>query len=301
MAGKAVSLDPLKKTVRVELRDAEAGMVINYSTLILATGSKSNSPLWFMNDHQEVVKNKYEELQASLAKSETVLIAGGGAVGVETAAEIGFYLKKRITVLSGGERLLPRHPAGNASTAESKLKDLGVETIHNLRSLSSRKLDDGCTEVTLSDGSTRKFDIFIDATGTTPNSAFIPAAWLNASGKVTCDDKSFRVIGAPNVYVFGDLASCSDGGIQTVMFGASSIGSSISVDLATEYNVPSPIHQKYFKPMKDTQFVTIGPNGGVGEIMGWRVPSLIVWWVKSRDMFMSRGPGSVRGADVTKP
>lgn len=267
--GKAISISPDNRSVTVNLVESKGDKVFTYDSLVVATGSKSASNLWFTDD-TEVTKNAYIKLQDSLKAADSVLIAGGGAVGVETAAEVGFYLKKKITLLSGGERLLARHAPGNSSSAESKLKALGVETIHDLR-VTGTKTVGSKTEVTLSDGTIRTADVYIDATGPTPNNSFLPPAWLDSSGKIAVEEKTFRVSGAPNVYAAGDIASNSDGGIlNPVMFGIATLGSAISVDIAKELGVKSPLPLKEYKPMKDSQFVTIGPKGGVGQMMGWR-------------------------------
>jgi NADH dehydrogenase FAD-containing subunit len=154
--------------------------------------------------------------------------------------------------------------------------------------------------VVLSDGTTKTVDVYIDATGPRPNSSFLPKSWLNDSGRVLVDDKTFRATApsASGVYAAGDIASCSDGGVMTVLFGTSAVGSSIAVDIAKEMGVESPVAQKQYKPMKDSQFVTIGPKGGVAQIMGWRLPSLMVWAMKSRTMFVEKAEGSVNGAEV---
>jgi NADH dehydrogenase FAD-containing subunit len=299
--GKATAVDAKKQSVTVSLVDTKLEKVFNYSTLVIATGSKANSPLWFMNDSTDVLKNAYKDLHSSLDTAKTVLIAGGGTVGVETAGEIGYHLKKKITLVSGGARLLPRHVPGNSAAAESQLKKLGVEIVHNVRTISSSKTTAGKTEVKLNDGTSRIVDVYIDATGPTPNSSFLPAAWLDLTGRVLVDDKTFRVKGAPNVYAGGDIASCSDGGVMAILWGTAALGSSIGIDIAKEMGVTSPVTQKEYSPLKDTQFVTIGPKGGVAQLKGWRVPSLMVWAAKSRTMMVEKAEGSVKGVNVMKP
>jgi NADH dehydrogenase FAD-containing subunit len=299
--GKATAIDGEKKIVTVAVSGSKETKSLPYSTLILATGSVYANQLWYIDGEEEVLKNAYREIQVALENASTILVAGGGAVGVETAGEIGYHLKKKVVLLSGNSRLLIKHNSGNSSSAESQLKSLGVETIHNVKVISSRKVGATQTELTLNDGTSRTVDVYIDATGPKPNSQFLPPAWLGKSGHVVVDDKSFRVVGVPGVYAFGDLASSSDGGVQTVMFGTKSLGSSIAVDLAKEFAVKSPLAQKDFSMMKDSQFVSIGPNGGVGQVMGWRIPSFLVKVAKSKGLFLETVPGRVTGNEYKKP
>lgn len=47
---------------------------------------------------------------------------------------------------------------------------------------------------------------------------------------------------------------------------------------------------KKYKPMttKETQFVPVGPNYGVGAAFGWWIPSAVVRMVKSKNMFFPK-------------
>jgi hypothetical protein len=46
--------------------------------------------------------------------------------------------------------------------------------------------------------------------------------------------------------------------------------------------------------------IPIGPKGGVGVIYGWRVPSWLVWLLKSRNFMMDKSPGLATGEAVNK-
>lgn len=46
--GKAIAVDEQKKAVTVQLVEAKGERVLNYSTLVVATGSKANSNLWYV-------------------------------------------------------------------------------------------------------------------------------------------------------------------------------------------------------------------------------------------------------------
>lgn len=83
-----------------------------------------------------------------------------------------------------------------------------------------------------------------------------------------------------------------------VMYGMRPLCSSVLIDLSTTgENTPK---QLLYKPMKETQLVPIGPKGGVGSIMGWKIPSLMVWAIKSRTFMVEKVPGAVGGNDYTK-
>ncbi|KAH6702101.1 hypothetical protein BKA61DRAFT_202288 [Leptodontidium sp. MPI-SDFR-AT-0119] len=296
VTGKATALDPEKRIVSIS-----NGGKITYNSLVVATGSYFASPVWQLNESEEKLKSEISALRKALAAAKTVLIAGGGAIGVETAGEIGAEFPRHdTTILSGNSRLLPRLLPSNSSAAESRLKALGVKTVNDVKLSSTAKNADGTTTVTLSDGSSRIVDVFIDATGPKPNSTFLPSAWLNESGHVITDDKTLRT-DKPGVYAIGDVTSYSSGSVVDAQNSVAPLGTSIGIDLAKAAGKEGLFTQKEFKPFKDTQFVPTGPSGGVGQLMGWKIPSLMVWAAKSRTYFVSMAQGAVEGGSVKKP
>ncbi|KAH9216142.1 hypothetical protein DL95DRAFT_522845 [Leptodontidium sp. 2 PMI_412] len=294
--GKATALDPEKRIVSIN-----NGEKITYNSLVVATGSYFASSVWQLNESEEKLKSEISALRKALAAAKTVLIAGGGSIGVETAGEIGAEFPKHdTTILSGNRRLLPRLLPSNSAAAESKLKALGVKTVNDIKLSSIAKNTDGTTTVALSDGSSRIVDVFIDATGAKPNSTFLPSAWLNESGRVVTDAKTLRTDN-PGIYAIGDVASYSSGSVLDAKNSVAPLGTSIGIDLAKAAGKEGLFTQKEFKPLKDTQFVPIGPSGGVGQLMGWKLPSLMVWAAKSRTYLVPLAQGTVEGGSVKKP
>lgn len=102
------------------------------------------------------------------------------------------------------------------------------------------------------------------------------------------------------VYAIGDVASYSSGGVLDVLNGVRPLCSSIQIDLSASSQGAAETKQQVYKPMKETQLVPIGPKGGVGAIMGWKIPSLMVWLVKAKTFMVEKVPGSVSGKDFIK-
>ena len=297
--GKAVDLNPDTKTVTID-----DGTLITYVTLVIATGTSSNSILWQVNSKQEDNKAEFAKYFKALPLAKTVLIVGGGPVGVETSGEVStHYPNAKTTLLSGSSRLLTRLPKGLSASAESKLKAKNVEVIHNIRSVSSAQNDDGTTTVKLKDGTVRTVDVFIDATGNRPNSSFLPKSWLNSGGYVLVDEKTLRCTapGAEDVYASGDVASYSDGTILAAVQAVVPVGRNIGIDIAAKAGKKFPLPPKRYSTFKDSLFVPVGPSGGVGWLLGWRLPSFLVWLIKSRTLFVWMAPGAVKGDNFKKP
>lgn len=298
--GKAVGLDERSQTVTVK---TEKETTVHYDSLVIATGTTSASPLWTFHDSFADTVSAFEDLSTRLAspRLNDILIAGGGAAGVETAGEIGHRFKsqgKNVTLLSGSTDLLLRfHHKGVAKAANSQLSALGVKIIHNIRVTSSLKLADGKTEVTLTDGSKRVVDLYIDATGGRPNTSFLPPSWLNTEGKVIADVKTLRTP-IKNVYANGDVASYSLGNLIDSTWSTPGLCYSIYEDLS---NGGKALKEKKHKQITSSMgFIPIGAGGGVGAIFGWQVPGFFIWLLKSRDYMIGMAPGVAIGKDFLK-
>lgn len=311
--GEAVNVDEATETISVKIANSTALTSVQYDSLVVATGTTSSSPLWTLHGDHHQTKNAALDIHERLLKAKTILIAGGGAAGVETAGEIAAqHNKKDITILSGGTQLLSRLKNKNAGkTAEKRLEALGVRTIHNIKVIKSTRLSTGTTTVELSDGSTQTFDIYIETTGGKPNTSFLPPSWLDNTKRVDTDMGTLRAIKAPaGVYSIGDVASYSIGSILDAEWPVPALGYSIWSDLRGKIdggeqgllvNKGSLTEKKYKQMEKDMQVVPIGPNGGVGVIFGWQIPNFFVWLIKSRTFFMEKAPGKATGAEFLKP
>lgn len=299
--GKATGIDSEKRRVNLSLVDGSSKK-IDYSSLVIATGRSSNSPLWQVNDTEDETKAELGRIQEELQTARSVLIAGGGPIGVETAGEIATrHPNTRVSLYSGSDRLLPRLLIHTSNAAEKRLSDLGVQVIHGRRCVGKStgekslvKFDQGPPEAT---------DLFIDATGGRPNSAFVPSDWLNDKGFVKTDDETTRVQGrsTDGVYAVGDVASYSDGSLNGVFRAVPALGSALGTDISRRMGLNASFPTREYSAMKGTQLVPTGPNGGVGQLFGWRIPSFLVWLIKSRTFFVENAPGIVSGKSFQKP
>ncbi|KAI9877133.1 MAG: hypothetical protein M1830_004708 [Pleopsidium flavum] len=286
--GEATDLKDDKHVITVKLTESGDTVLVPYDSLVLATGTTSNSALWTLHGSHLKTRAAFEDLLPRLLKAKSITIVGGGPAGVETAGELGaqYGFKKDITILSGGTRLLQKLRPAISEDAASYLSKLGVTVTHNLKFASS-SLDEttGQTHLSLSDGRTITTDIFIDATGGTPNTSFLPRSWLTPKGYVETDVKTLRATAAgPNIYAVGDVASYSLGAIMDVNNAIAPLASTIYTDLSQSSSSPTPKQKQIFynQIVTETQLVPIGPKGGVGALFGWRVPSWVVWAIKSR-------------------
>lgn len=82
--GTATGVDEGKKIVNVKRGDGSSKDVA-YDTIVCASGSTYNSPLWTLQNDAEESIAEFKRFHEQIPKAESILVAGGGPAGVETA------------------------------------------------------------------------------------------------------------------------------------------------------------------------------------------------------------------------
>ncbi|KAL1646078.1 hypothetical protein SLS58_003498 [Diplodia intermedia] len=290
------------RNITIELVNAEkTSTTIHYDTLIIATGASSQSALWSPAVPKEETQAALADFRAKLATAQRIVIAGGGAVGVETAGELGFDhgKNKDIILYSGTTALLTRVRADVGKRAEKYLNEMDVTVVHNIKILSSGPDADGKEVLHLSDGSKTTADLFIDARGSRLNNNYLPASWLNARGAVAVDDTQ-RVKAAgqgARVYAVGDIASYSSGGIMDIQFAIPPLVAVIEHDLTGGESKAQP---EYTGQKSQSMMVPVGRKRAVGVIFGYWLPSCMGHMIKGKTFFADQGVATVMGDKWTK-
>lgn len=301
--GTATHVDSAGMTVSVTTVDGEQ-QSIPYVALVIATGWTSPSPLFTQATDREALEHVYDAFQAGLKSAKSVIIAGGGPVGVETAGEVaeilngkpGFFQSApknpnaKVTLVSGDKKLLPVLREAISKDAEQFLKRIGCDVVFNTRVVGSSK-EGSKTKVELSNGEFLEADIYIDATGMRPNTSFLPKEWLDNRNKVACNPNTLRVEHAsagPRVYVVGDVGSYTKGGVMDQASAIPAAMTNLRTDLIAHLNGSAPGGDRHYEPItKEQQVVPIGTQKGVGAFGGIKMPSQMVWMIKGRDYMIS--------------
>ena len=215
---------------------------------------------------------------------------------------IAAYPSMDLTILSGDTQLLPRLSNKNVGkAAESRLRSFNVKVVNGTK-VRSIGQSGSQTVLQLDNGTEKTVDVYIDATGSKPNTNFLPKEWLSDRNYVKTDEITLRGP-VEGVYAIGDNASYSLGSIFDVIYAIRPLCSTILVDLAMQLATKEATSEKqipYKQIKKDMQLVPLGPKYGVGIIMGWRVPSFLVWMVKCRTYMIEKAEAAVQGADYVK-
>lgn len=184
---------------------------ISFDVCVVATGI--NIPFFYPNpetektstDRSANVNKMFEDVK--MAKS--IVISGGGPIGVETAGDIKLRFKdKKVTLVSSGPRILEQMPAEYSTLMSNKMKAIGINIILNDRVVSNEN-----GKVKLSSGSFEDADLYIPCFAGKPNTTFMPSSSLDSKGYIKVD-KTFKVEGMDGV--FAVAACCNISNVKTI-------------------------------------------------------------------------------------
>ncbi|WP_348946061.1 NAD(P)/FAD-dependent oxidoreductase [Chitinibacter sp. FCG-7] len=234
-------VDRERKTITLAaVRDAQGDILtgereICYDTLVLALGAIANDfgtpgaqeHCMFLNTPSDAERLRRRILDLSFAVGAsghgasklTIGIVGGGATGVELAAEIDHTIREmhnyganlspaqlEITIIEGAPRILSGAPESLSHYATEALAQRGIMVACNARVAAVS--DSGFT---LADGQQLKAMIRVWAAGVKA------ADWLSGLGLATNRNNQIEVTTClqtqtdPNVFAIGDCAAASDG------------------------------------------------------------------------------------------
>ena len=198
----------------LQLRHQPSGELttLSFDYLILACGS-----LYPATNGRNVIKSGVEQptLEARAAvwqaaasdldAAESVLVVGGGPVGVELAAEIAcVHPHKRVTLVSRSERLCADLPEAVGDHCLAWLRSRGVEVLSGVGTTGALS-EDGAT---LSDGRTLSgYDAVYNCAGGSANTRMLQPTFsshLDPKGRLIVNDH-MQVAGHPRVFGIGDM------------------------------------------------------------------------------------------------
>ncbi|KAL2815861.1 hypothetical protein BDW59DRAFT_153591 [Aspergillus cavernicola] len=155
-------------------REWEGSGQVPFEYLVVATGTRLSEPAG-MKDNDKLASVAYlQKHQADIKQAKSILIAGGGAVGVQMATDLKeYYPDKEITVVQSRPHLMPQYHPKLHELIKGRFDELGIKFITGSR---VKVPSTGFPTTTpfpvhLTDGTKlpSEFDFVILATGQTPN------------------------------------------------------------------------------------------------------------------------------------
>ncbi|WP_337099179.1 NAD(P)/FAD-dependent oxidoreductase [Paenibacillus sp. YIM B09110] len=285
---------------KIQLTDAAGdSQNLDYDILVVAAGSIVRRPepsaggqplgnlddalkireIWLANLRKAAVERDPQERKRLL----TIAVAGAGISGIETAAELAYYVREEarkldietneidIRLYNAHDRLFTDGPDGVSRKLDHFLRDCGVKVVH-----ANRVLQETAGIVYLSDGEKLPAGLCVWTLGLTPSPALEQFGLSVTSDGYVKVDASYRVQAAPGVYSIGDCAKVidplngrSDGmTCKEAIPQAGRLAKVIAADLAGK---PAPVHTSYM----DSFSIGLGPDKGLTWVRKWGIDFII--------------------------
>lgn len=277
---------------RVELNDGTISL-LSGRVNVLATGSSFVNPLMRSSDGTPASRKAlYVRYRARIAEAKSILIVGGGPIGVEVAGEISeAFPDKQLTIIDRGSRLLKGSSPDLAQAASQVLAARGVTVVTGEALVGEPSQDPFAPGGTISTNTGRQlvYDMLIWATGGRPVTDFMRKQFsssLNAAGQIMIDPQ-LRVAGTSNLFAVGDINDVAENKMAVHILGQAK---------TAEANIRSTLKGEpalaAYKPKTDNpmMLLALGQNSGVSHLPGIGVVKA-GWFnrmVKARKMLVPR-------------
>ena len=279
----------------------------DYDHLLLALGSETN---FFDNagirDWSVTMKNLSDaallrnrlvalleeaslEKDAAVRRQElTVVIAGGGFAGAETAGAVNDFVREtarfyprlgdeeiRVVVVQPADYLLPELGEELGRYAEQKLRERKVEVVKGALVAGY----DGWV-VTLSNGLSIPAATLVWTAGVKPSAVVESLSVPKFKGRILAD-QYLQVRGFPGLWTAGDCAAVPDG-YETGVYFPPTAQHGMREAVVAAKNIESTIlgHElKSFRYRTMGMLASIGHHVGVASMFGFKFSGFIAWWM----------------------
>ncbi|CAO2153191.1 unnamed protein product [Urochloa humidicola] len=261
------------------------GRAVAYDFLVIATGRTCTRPQG-QSERLEMFQHDKERID----RAQSVLVVGGGPIGVELAAEIVMNNpEKRVTVVHGGPRLLkvmgPRASAKALEWLRSKNVTVLLDQTVDLAGATP-----DTREFVTSAGETVVADCHFVCTGRPVASGWLKGTFLGANldeeGHMKVDDH-LRVGGRKNVFAVGDINDVPEAK-QGHLAQRQAVVVSRNLKLMVKGECRDEKLHKYKPCPKASITVTLGRRDALAELPFMTLIGHIPGAVKPRDLFITR-------------
>ncbi|OWM73624.1 apoptosis-inducing factor 2-like [Punica granatum] len=274
----------------IKITDTEVltseGRFIAYDYLIIATGHDDPAPL--------TKTDKLGEYEAELQKiksAQSILIIGGGPVGVELAGEIAAdFPEKKITLVHRGSRLLefigPKASDKTLNWLRSKGVEVKLDQSVDLKSITSSS--DGTRTYTTSERESISADCHFLCTGKPVASEWLKHTILkdnlDQEGMLIVD-QHMRVKGRDNMFAIGDITNVREIK-QGYLAQKHALVAAKNLKLLMEGGTESKM--AVYEPRSAKTIVSLGRRDAVAQFSYTTIIGLVPGLIKSRDLFVGK-------------
>ncbi|KAI8270676.1 hypothetical protein K4K58_008504 [Colletotrichum sp. SAR11_239] len=155
-------------------REWQGSGEIPFEYLVVTTGTRLPSPGTMPGDDKPSSVDTLRAHQQAVQKASSVILIGGGAVGVQMATDLKeIYPEKEVTLVHSREHLMPLYHTKLDEIIKARFEELGIKLITGSRAVIPPGGLASQTSVKLQDGRELSADLIIPATGQTPNNQFL--------------------------------------------------------------------------------------------------------------------------------
>jgi NADH dehydrogenase len=312
------AIDLANKQVRIRHSGLARSFDLTYDQLVLALGAVTNfyrtpglaehalsmktlgDAILVRNrviDALELADNQADETERKTTL--TVVIAGAGFAGIETAGAVNDFLREamkfypnlkenmpRVVVADPGDHILPELGVSLGRYAQERLARRGVEVRLKIKVAGY----DG-KEVALDDGTKIATRMLIWTAGTTPPPLLSTLPCAKQRGRIVAND-CLQVSDWSGVWALGDCALVPDA-LNPGKFYPPTAQHAIRQAAVLANNIVAAMRGQVPQPFKFKiigLLATIGRRHGVAEIFGWQFSGYIAW-LMWRAIYLSKLPG----------
>ncbi|KIY50167.1 FAD/NAD(P)-binding domain-containing protein [Fistulina hepatica ATCC 64428] len=198
--GKVSKIDAYEKSGTLTLG---SGDTIDYDILVLASGSKWHGPI-ALPENDDDMPAYLAKTREEIKNAKSIVLVGGGAVGIETAGEIkDVYPDKKVTVVHGDDMLLNKtYPARFRKAFESRFRATGVNVVFN------EYIDEiptgSYTSVRARSGKEIPCNLALSTRGPTPATDYVPSSFLAENKRVKVQP-TLQTVSHANIFAVGDI------------------------------------------------------------------------------------------------
>lgn len=239
--------------------------------VVLASGSTYPFPAKYSSSKAAVAKARLEQLHENLARANSVMVVGGGTVGIELTGELASaFPGLEITIVEKGRQILSTQGYSDELRAEMtrQLDDLGVRVVagSELAYLPPQNVGElGRFTVATKAGEQIEADIWFQCHGSRASTGYLAGTsyerLLHPDGTIRVDP-TLQVHGHDTVYAIGDITDVRESKrADAARQQARVVISNISHQLEGE--APEVTYQ----PTKEWVILPLGPNLGASQLL----------------------------------
>ncbi|ROV93673.1 hypothetical protein VPNG_08846 [Cytospora leucostoma] len=215
---EAVSLKAKQLTLD---REWQGSKLLNFDFLVAATGTRLASP-GSMPSYEKASSVEYlKKYNQGIKQSKSVILIGGGAVGVQMACDLKeIYPDKEVTLVHSRDHIMPVYHEKLSDLIKQRFQELGINFIGGSRvNIPEGGYPIGGTgepiEVKTLDGRTLTADFVVQATGQTPNTQWLKDLPPSSADSILNPKNGFIRVrptmqfadpAYPHLYAVGDVA-----------------------------------------------------------------------------------------------